>query len=169
MAQVMPLPGVASPKMLTNRISPSGLKQAPANSEPPEMFTGELEPLAFARQADQAIDVVDARRERVRVVVCAAGVVLAEQHRAARRHAQVVGRIEHAARRRLEAQHQRSAAGEARDVLPQLAARSQSPRANRSSRRSDPAPTPLSPFQTISRKFINISSSIHKPWLIFCV
>jgi hypothetical protein len=31
-AQVMPLPGAEPPKRFTNRISPSGLKQAPANS-----------------------------------------------------------------------------------------------------------------------------------------
>jgi len=32
MAQVMPLPDDPLPKMLTNSVLPSGLKQAPANS-----------------------------------------------------------------------------------------------------------------------------------------
>jgi len=41
-AQVMPLPGAPSPKRFTNRISPSPLKQAPANSLSFSTFTANV-------------------------------------------------------------------------------------------------------------------------------
>jgi hypothetical protein len=80
-AQLMPLSFTPSPNTLTNKVLPSGLKQAPANSE----------------------DLGDAGGERIAVVSVArrrVGIVLAEEDGAARGHAQVIGRVEHATRRR---------------------------------------------------------------------
>ena len=54
----------------------------------------ELERRAAARDADQPVDVRDPRRERVRVLVLRRGVVLARDQAAARRHSEVVRRVE---------------------------------------------------------------------------
>ena len=97
-AQVMPSTGSSSkrarPKRLKNSVRPLGLKLDARQLGAVEDVDRELERLAALGDADQAVDVLDPRRERVRVDVRRRGVVLARDQAAARGHGEVVRRVQ---------------------------------------------------------------------------